>query len=274
MQHRVISLEQIIPEIDALFYDQTVHDWPGEFNFYLGFAADVIARGGKTLEVACGTGRMTIPLAHAGANITGLDLSPAMLNVARRKSVGLHQIRWVEANMRAFDLGEQFDLILSPGHSFQFMLTAAEQMECLETLKCHLAPGGVLIFHIDHQNVAWLGEVSGEKAGVFEPGSEVTDSLTGQRWRSFSSWRYEPATQTATADKYYEKLGSNGEVLARIERGPLHFHCVFRTEMEHLFARAGFSVLALYGDFERNPLQNLSSEMIWIVSLKGSTQTI
>jgi ubiquinone/menaquinone biosynthesis C-methylase UbiE len=265
-------MEQIVPEIDALIYDQTVHDWPGELDFYLGYAADVISSGGKILEVACGTGRMTIPLAKAEAKITGLDLSPAMLEVARRKSVGLEHIRWFEASMRAFDLGEQFDLIISPGHSFQFMLTAAEQLECLETLKRHLAPGGTLILHIDHQDMAWLGEVGGEQAGVFQPGSDVT-LPTGQRFRSFYSWAYERATQTAISDKYYDELDSTGEVVKRINRGPLRLHCIFRTEMEHLFARAGFEVLALYGDFERNPLQNTSSEMIWVVTSKGNAET-
>ena len=265
-------MEQIVPEIDALIYDQSVHDWPGELDFYLGYAADVIASGGKILEVACGTGRMTLPLAKAGAHITGLDLSSAMLSVAHRKSLGLGHIRWVEASMRNFDLGEQFELIVSPGHSFQFMLSAAEQLECLGTLKRHLAPGGTLILHIDHQDMAWLGEVGGEKAGIFQPGTEVT-LANGQRFRSFYSWAYERTTQTAISDKYYDELDSTGEVVKRINRGPLRLHCIFRTEMEHLFARARFKVLALYGDFERNPLQNTSSEMIWVVTSKGNAET-
>ena len=75
------------------------------------------------------------------------------------------------------------------------------------------------------------------------------------------------------ADKYYEELAPNGEVLQRIDRGPLRLHCVFRTEMEHLLARAGLEVLVLYGDFERNPLQNTSSEMIWVVTSKGNAET-
>jgi ubiquinone/menaquinone biosynthesis C-methylase UbiE len=261
-------MEQVVPEIEALFYDHTVQAWPGELDFYRGFAETVIARGGQILEIACGTGRITLPLAKIGAKITGLDLSPAMLQVARQKSAGLDQIRWVEASMRQFDLGEQFDLILSPGHSFQFMLTAAEQLECLETLKRHLAPGGTLILHLDHQDPAWLREAGGEKAGVFQPGAEIT-LLDGRRFRSFYSWKYERATQTAIADKYYEELSPGGEILHRIERGPLSLHCIFRTEMEHLLARAGFEVLALYGDFEPHPLQETSSEMLWVVSLKG-----
>ncbi len=224
-----------------------------------------MACDGKILEVACGTVRITIPLARAGARITGLDLSPAMLAVARQKSIGLEHIGWVEASLRQFDLGEQFDLIISPGHSFQFMLTAAEQLECLQTLKRHLVPGGTLILHLDHQDPAWLGEVSGDQAGKFLPGPEVTLE-NGQRFRSFHSWAYERATQTATADKYYEELNAAGEVLRRVERGYLRLHCVFRTELEHLLARAGFEIAALYGDFERNPLQQTSSEMLWVLT--------
>jgi SAM-dependent methyltransferase len=262
-------MEQIVPEIDALVYDQTVSGWQGELDFYQSYAADVIARNGKILEIACGTGRITIPLAKAGANITGLDLSPAMLSIARQKSAGLDKLLWVEAGMRKFELGEQFDLIIIPGHSFQFMLTPDEQVECLETAQCHLAPGGLLIIHLDHQDLAWLGEIGGEKAGVFEPGSEVTDPQTGRHYQSYYSWAYERATQTAIADKYYEELGLNGEVLQRINRGPLRLHCVFRSEMEHLLGRCGFNIQALYGDFECSPLQNTSSEMIWVVNLKG-----
>lgn len=260
-------MEQIVPEIDALVYDQVVSDWPAELDFYLDFAREIIARGGNILEIACGTGRVTLPIARAGAIITGLDLSPAMLKVAREKSAGLENLRWVQASMRNFDLAEQFDLILSPGHSFQNMVTAAEQVECLETIKRHLAPGGSLILHIDHQDIAWLADVGGDMAGVFKPAADVTIS-TGQRFRSYLSWSYERSTQTATADKFYEELNAAGEVLRRIERGPIHLHCVFRTEMEHLLARAGFEIVALYGDFERHPLQNTSSEMLWVVKAK------
>lgn len=263
-------MEQVVPEIDALFYDQNVQDWPGELDFYLDFARPVLANRGKILEIACGTGRVTIPLAQAGAQITGLELSPGMLTVARQKSLGLEQVRWVEASMRAFDLGETFDLILIPGHSFQFMLTPEAQLECLETLKRHLAPHGTLIIHLDHQDFAWLAEVGGSQAGVFQPGSVVTDPVTGKRYRSFASWSYEPVTQTATANKYYEKLGPGGQVLSRLERGPLQLHCLFRTEMEHLLARAGFTVQALYGDFARQPLHKSSSEMLWVVTEKGN----
>jgi ubiquinone/menaquinone biosynthesis C-methylase UbiE len=259
-------MEQVVSEIDALFYDQNVHDWPGELDFYLDFARPVIASGGKILEIACGTGRVTIPLARAGAQITGLELSPGMLTIARQKSLGLEHLRWVEASMREFDLNEQFDLILIPGHSFQFMLTAEEQLECLKTLQRHLAPQGRLIIHLDHQDFAWLAEVGGAQAGVFQPGSVVTDPVTGKRYRTFFSWAYDPVTQTATADKYYEKLGPGGQVLARLERGPLQLHCLFRTEMEHLLARAGFTVQALYGDFARHPLCQSSSEMLWVVN--------
>ena len=68
----------------------------------------------------------------------GMDLSPSMLAVARQKSQGLSNVRWVEGNMQAFELGERFDLILIPGHSFQFMLTPADQVACLNCIRQHL----------------------------------------------------------------------------------------------------------------------------------------
>ncbi len=43
-----------------------------------------------------------------------------------------------------------------------------------------------------------------------------------------------------------------------------HMHCAFRFEMEHLLARAGFEIEALYGDFLRRPLTTESSEMVWV----------
>jgi SAM-dependent methyltransferase len=253
------------PEIDALVYDQTVPDWPGELAFYGDHAGPVIARGGRILEIACGTGRVAIPLARAGANITGLDVSPAMLSIARRKSHGLDGVRWIEADMRQFDLGVNFDLIICPGHSFQFLLTADRQLECLRTLKRHLAPGGRLIIHLDHQDPAWLGDVAGERAGTFQPGPPVT-LADGRRVRAFQAWTYDRSTQTATSDRYYEELDAAGQAIRRIDRGPVQLHCVFRTEMEHLLARAGLEIAALYGDFERRPLLVSSSDMIWVLT--------
>jgi ubiquinone/menaquinone biosynthesis C-methylase UbiE len=250
-------------EFYAQTYDVTVSDWPGEIDFYRQLATDARAKGGKALELACGTGRVAMRLAQDGTEVVGLDVSPPMLDVAREKSRGLSRMRWVQGDMRAFDLGETFALAIIPGHAFQNLVTAADQVTCLECIRRHLAPGGLLVVHLDHLDVSWLGELTGDKAGILEPAGEFVHPKTGRQIRTLCSWSYEPATQTAIARTVWEELGASGEVTERWETGSVRLHCVFRFEMEHLLARTGFVVEALYGDFFGQELRDDHSEMIF-----------
>ena len=90
--------------LNVELYDSYVDDWLGEIDFYHAFARQAQAHEEAVLEVACGTGRVAIRLAQAGAQVTGLDHSPAMLEVAQSKSAGMANIHWVQADMRDFDL--------------------------------------------------------------------------------------------------------------------------------------------------------------------------
>ncbi len=251
-------------EFYAQTYDVTVGDWPGEMDFYRALVAQVQPAGQAVLELACGTGRVAIRLAQAGARVVGLDLSAAMVAAAREKSAGMDNLRWVQGDMRSFDLGETFGLILIPGHSFQNIVTAADQVACLESVKRHLAPGGLLVVHLDHQSVGWLGDLTRDKGGVFENVGQLTHPQTGRPVRTLHAWSYEPATQTAIAQTVWEELGPDGEVTGRWDTGPYRIHCVFRFEMEHLLGRVGLELEAVYGDFDQQELQDDSPQMIWL----------
>lgn len=248
----------------AQTYDASVPDWPGEIDFYRERAAEIKSRGGAVLEVACGTGRVAIRLAQDGVYVVGLDLSPAMLEVARQKSVGFRNLRWIQGDMRAFELGEAFELVIIPGHAFQNILTPEDQIACLECIKRHLNPKGTLVVHLDHQNVSWLGDLCKEKGEVFETAEQFLHPKTGRQIRTYRAWSYEPSTQTAIAQTVWEEIGADGQVVDRRETGPIRLHCVFRFEMEHLLARVGLAVEAVYGDFFRQELRDESSEMIWV----------
>ncbi len=251
--------------LEALFYDETVADWPGEIDFYQELAAQAKVKGQAVLEIACGTGRVAARLAKNGARVTGMDLSPEMLDIARQKTRDLPNARWVEGNMLSFELDERFGLVIIPGHSFLFMLTPADQVACLECIRRHLLPGGVLVVHLDHQDLDWLGEIGGPKSRVFETYQRTPKHpISGNPVRCSYAWSYERATQTATYYQAMEELGPGGEVLNRWDFEPKVMHCVFRFEMEHLLARVGYEVLALYGDFYKHELDNASSEMIWV----------
>lgn len=254
-------------QLAAELYDVSVPDWDGEIEFYRELAREAQARGGanRVLEVACGTGRITLCLAQDGVSIVGADVDEDMLNVARRKSEGMSNVSWVRGDMRTLDLGQTFTLIIIPGHSFQFMLTPEDQVQALETFQRHLEPGGALVVHLDHQDMDWLGDLLRDSGGRFNRSKDVTDSRTGHVIRKYTAWTYERSTQNATVVSRWEEISEGDSILQSWERKPMTLHCVFRFEMEHLLARAGFKERVVYGDFYKNPLNEKSSEMIWVV---------
>lgn len=247
-------------------YDTVVPDWSGEIDFYRELASEAHARGLAVLDIACGTGRVAIRLAQSGADVVGLDLSPAMLSVARKKSAGTDNPRWVQEDMRSFDLGDTFGLAIIPAHSFQNILTPDDQVATLQSIRRHLVPGGTLVVHLDHQDVGWLGTLTDNQGGVFNAAGSFDHPRTRQTIRVSQAWSYEPATQTAVLEKVWEAIDASGDVVDRWESDPLQLHCVFRFEMAHLLARTGFAVEVVYGDFFRHALTDESSEMIWVAT--------
>jgi ubiquinone/menaquinone biosynthesis C-methylase UbiE len=269
-------MSQLIADLSEEFYTQTydtvVPDWPGEIDFYQALASEVHAQRRGVLEVACGTGRVAIQLAKLGGDVVGLDLSPAMLALAREKSAAVKNVRWIQADMTSFDLGEAFGLVIIPAHSFQFMLTPADQLSCLESISRHLAPGGSIVIHVDHQDVEWLGDLMKGKAGVHEKAGQFIHPMTGRSIQCFRSWSYEPSTQTASAHTIWQETNAEGHVVSQWERGPIRLHCMFPFEMEHLLSLAGLAVEAMYGDFFRTAFRDDSQEMVWIAKKRRTAK--
>jgi len=245
-------------------YDESVPDWPNEIDFYQEMAANAKQTGGSVLELACGTGRVAIRLARSGVSVVGLDLSPHMLEIARRKSMDIDNLRWVKGNMQSFQLGEIFGLIIITGDAFQHMITPEEQVACLECIKRHLQLGAKLVVHVNHDNLTWLGGLVDQKEHPFEPAGKFIRATTGREIQSYRAWSYEPSTQTAIVHARWEELDSNGRVTDSWQMAPGRIHCVFHFEMDHLFARVGFKIDAVYGDFSRNAFADDSSDMIWV----------
>ena len=216
------------------------------------------------LEIACGTGRVALQLARDGINVTGLDLSPEMLEIARGKSADLSNVNWVLGDMRTFDIGARFGYVISPGHPFQFMATPDDQVKCLEQIKKHLVLDGIAVLHVDHQDIRWLADLIGKRESAFFKGKILTHPATGEKFRESSLWSCEPDAQTATCQNNWEKVDESGNVVQTREREPMRFHCPFRFEMEHLLRRVGFSIEAVYGNFDKCDLTDGSPQMIWV----------
>lgn len=132
--------------------------------FYIGQARE---SGGRVLELGCGSGRLTIPIALEGIDIVGADLSPSMLGRARVKgaAAGL-RIPFVQLDMRQFDLGTRFSAILIPWNALLHLLTIEDLKQCFASVRRHLAPGGKLVFDVSKWDLPRLARDPGERHPV------------------------------------------------------------------------------------------------------------
>jgi SAM-dependent methyltransferase len=241
------------------------------------YAALAQETGGPVLELACGTGRVSIPIARLGFTVTGLDIVPGMLERARSKSAGL-PTRWVEGDARAFDLGERFRLIFMTGNAFQAFLTRADQEALLERVRAHLHDDGLFAF--ETRNPRWA-TLTG--AGQEAPSGRVRTRPHGEGLFAFLETRDEEEEEPSYTDSSgrevrvsrtqvydhvaqilhwttYRRWREGDQEHTKITRIAVRF--TFPRELEALLHYNGFTVLRQYGDWNLEPLTAASPSII------------
>ncbi len=236
----------------AEFYDFTQpYQARPDIPFYIELAQE---SGGPVLEVGCGTGRVLLPIARAGVEIAGLDLSQGMLALCRQKlaqeppdvqgRVALHY-----GDMRDFDLGRTFALATTPFRAFQHLETVEEQLACLTTIHRHLQPGGRMVLDLFNPSLPLLTDDSRLEGWGDEPDMEMPD---GRRVRRrFRIARRDWFNQVQDSEIIYHVTHPDGREERLVHAFPMRY--IFRFEAEHLLARSGFAVEAVYADFAKNP---------------------
>jgi SAM-dependent methyltransferase len=243
-------------------YDVDSPGLEGDAAFYAGLAQEAAASGQEVLELAVGTGRVAIPIARAGVRVTGLDRSPAMLEVARRKAEDVESLTLIEGDMADFDLGREFGLVYIPYRSFLHLMTIEAQKSCLRCVREHLVSGGRFALNFFNPDIAAIGDWLGPKRGSLQR-LEAKDVSDGGKREVWSSRRYLTGTQQLDETRIEERLAPDGAVVSRVYRR-MGLRYVFRYEMQHLLELSGFEVEALYGGFEQEPFTDTSAEMVWV----------
>ncbi len=128
---------------DAIMSDVEYEDWAA---FALELADEAETRTRAVLDLGCGTGNSSEPFVESGLNVTGIDRSPEMLAVARRK---LPKATFVEADFTDFSLGRTFDLVVSIFDSLNNLLEPEDFVRCAACVRAHLSPGGAFIFDVN-----------------------------------------------------------------------------------------------------------------------------
>lgn len=254
----------------ALYYDMYDQGLWGDVEFY---TKETGLSGGPVLELGCGTGRMLLPLAQAGCDVTGLDCSQDMLTIARDKMAELpletqQRMSLVEGRMQHFALGRAFQTILIPHRAFMHLMDVGEQMAALRCIREHLLPTGKLILNIVTPPIEEIASHIGFAGGALQLSDTFTNPKTGNQVISWTSRRYDPGSQRVEQYYVFEELDAFGNVLNRAYT-PLYARYTHRFEMQHLLNLCGFSTLALYGDFQKGPYRE-GGEQIWIVTPSSS----
>lgn len=235
----------------AEFYDQVIpHLIRNDIRHYTTLA---MAADGPVMELACGTGRLLLPMARAGVDVTGLDFSRPMLERCSRRLAQeaidtRRRARLFYGDMRSFALRRKFNLAIIAFRSFQHLPTVDDQRRCLATIHHHLEPEGRLALDLFNPNLDTLVAGDGKEFGS-EPGFEMED---GRRvCRKHRVVAHDHAAQILDTEiiYYVEREGGETERLVH----PFSMRYLFPYEAEHLLARAGFALESRHADFDGTP---------------------
>ena len=246
----MISIYDSGADYDRLLLSADTSD---EADFY----ASLVPPGGTVLELACGTGRLTLPLAERGLKVTGLDNSEAMLVAAEAKAAayGL-ATRFVLGDVRQFALDLEFDLISLPNNSLGHLHTLPDIQACFTSVLRHLAPGGRFVVDMFNPSLTLLLREPGRHyplASYQRPdGKTVTVSETVS---------YNAAAQVLHALWHYEAENEPADIR------PLDLRIFFPQELDALLTLSGFTKEAKYGSFDKLPFSSASRHQVIVCRL-------
>ena len=212
--------------------------------------------GGPLLDLACGTGRMTLRMAELGYQVTGVDITPEMIEWARQKAAkqGL-SIEWVVADARPFHLGKQFPFIYMLENVFQFFLTREDQEAMLARVREHLRTEGCFLFETRNPNPRNL-------LHVLHPDPPKYALPDGGQLVTSEEQYYHPMTQIQHHARHLTFLYAGGQRREKTLRTALRY--VFPQEMEALLFYNGFQICSCYGSWQQEPLTATSPAMIYV----------
>lgn len=244
-------------KIIARLYDSEHHEQVDDLDFYVEAAA---RRGGPVLVVGSGTGRAAFYLAENGHLTHGIEREPAMLaraeaQLAARPALA-DQVHFYAGDALHVAVEARFKFILFPYNTFMHFTSLEAARAMLRRARGWLDRGGALLLDLPNPGEAFAGADS----DVLTLERQFTDLETGDQVMQFSVSRLDRATQIMDATWVYDSIAADGAVRRTV--APTRIRYYFRDELSLLLEACGFSVRAVYGDFDGSPYQDGMPRMI------------
>jgi SAM-dependent methyltransferase len=228
-------------KVGDLIYDANVYDGMNtklaDLEFYKRWLPP--NKDARILELCCGTGRLTIPIAKDGYDISGVDYTSSMLEKAKAKASerGL-EVEFIEADIRTLDLPEKYDLIFIPFNSIHHLYKNEDLFKAFSVVKNHLQEGGLFLLDCFNPNIQFI--VEGEKEQ-----KEIAEYTTndGRKVLIKQIMRYENKTQINRIEWHY----FINDAFNSIQN--LDMRLFFPQELDSYLEWNGFRIIHKFGSF-------------------------
>lgn len=252
---------------DPAYYTKTYRNRTGDVRYYVDLARE---RSGPVLEYGCGNGRISLPIARFGVEITGVDLSPSMLADLRKRvrneppDVRRH-LKIRRGDMRSVRLNRRFPLVLCPFNAFLHLYTREDVERFLARVRDHLTPRGEFVFDVSIPEPSELARKPDRAyhAPRFIYPAGPDDLGNGTMVRYAERFDYDKIRQVLfVAMEFIPSDGSERWMT------PLTHRQFYPEELSALLHYNGFDVTSRLGDFDGSVLSTDSIHTIYVCRVK------
>ncbi|MFY0631753.1 MAG: class I SAM-dependent methyltransferase [Flavobacteriaceae bacterium] len=242
--------------VGDLVYDATIYDGMNtdltDLKFYKKWLPK--NKNARILELCCGTGRLTLPIAKEGYNITGVDITFTMLEEAKTKALeaGL-EIEFIQADIRTLDLSEKYDLIFIPFNSIHHLYQNEDLFQAFKAVKNHLKENGLFLLDCYNPNIQYITEGEKEQKTIAEfTTKDGRDILIKQKMR------YENKTQINRIEWHYY-INNEFDSIQNLD-----MRMYFPQELNSYLEQNGFTIIHKFGNIEEDTFNDDSEKQIFV----------
>jgi SAM-dependent methyltransferase len=249
----------------AKYYDvdMGVNNNNDDVEFYLDYANRC---NNEILELACGTGRITLPLLRKGYRVTGIDSSILMLKELSKKMENDHNLLVKDnltihhKNMLDFNIDKQFSLILCPFCAFTYLTTETEQVIFLKNIYKHLKLNGIFIVDSFIPKYNILTQPNPVKMFDYERKIDAEKSI-----RRSKIIEQDLTTQINKITRNYEIFNKEGHLIEKFSMND-EIRYTFKRELELLLQQNNFIIQSVYGDYKYSPFDYSADKMVFVTT--------